>query len=78
MDNRIEKDLFAFRRQNAKKWICEKAMNYSGKITVAHIFAIVLSIGLAIVPLFCPVHQTEDYCWIKEIMPHGGNGEVSE
>ncbi|WP_323090523.1 hypothetical protein [Allobaculum sp. JKK-2023] len=48
------------------------------KTTVTHIFAIVLSIGLTIVPLFCPVHQTEDYCWIKEIMPHGGNGEVSE
>lgn len=48
------------------------------KATATRIFAIVLSIGLTIVPLFCPVHQTEDYCWIKEIMPHGGNGEVSE
>ena len=48
------------------------------RTTAVRIFATVLLIGLAIVPLFCPVHQTEDYCWIKEIMPHGGNGEVSE
>ncbi len=46
------------------------------KTTVIQIFIIALSIGLSIVPLFCPIHQTEDYCWVDEIMPHGGNGEI--
>ncbi len=40
------------------------------------IFIVAFVTGLTMVPQFCPMHQTKDYCWIEESIPHGGNGEI--